>query len=122
MAVPSAWEKAQAAIRRLDGETETIALVARRGPSYLRVGGGRDGRYVVHATFDNRTFHHLVDPAAGEGTIALRVGGDDWEYPVRRCVGLKAALQAAKHFAETRALDPSLTWEEVQRFGPSPAG
>lgn len=94
-------------------------MVGRRGACYLSVGGGRDGKYIVRATFDNETFHHLIDPSRTGGDERLLVGGEEWDYPAQRCVSLEMALKAAKAFVEARALEPSLRWEEVTRARPA---
>lgn len=105
-----AWEIIAAAVRELDAERRTEVSLGTAGEAHLSVSGGR-GRYLVSATLDNDRFYDLANPAgddsephrfvaAGQAILAT---GDE-------IVSLDVALTAARTFAETGRIDPTLSW------------
>jgi hypothetical protein len=107
------WEDIESAIRRLDGETCTLVCLGIGEPPvpHMAIGGGKGGKYIVYSTRDNRCFYNLMNPQAAPGKCLLKAGGQDGDYDARQCVSLTDALRAAKTYAETGQIDPSLTWE-----------
>ncbi len=99
------------AIRDLDASVRTLVTVGAGGDVHMAIGGGA-GRYLVYATYDNQTFHSLVDLSAGSrGSQLLFVGGQEGDYPGHQVVGMELAIRAARAFAEAGMLDPELHWE-----------
>jgi hypothetical protein len=108
------WTEIEAAIRRLDGKTCSLVVIA-FGDSdapHMAIGGGGSGKYLVYGTLDNMTFRNLINPAAPIGRCFLVAGGQRGEYAEKHCVGLSDALRAAKTYAETGQYDSALRWEE----------
>ncbi len=69
------WNQIEAAIRELDGKSKTLVTLGVDDDSYMTVGGGEAGKYVVSVTFDNISFHNLVDLSKPDATEKLVVGG-----------------------------------------------
>jgi Immunity protein Imm1 len=107
-------EDIEAAIRRLDGDSCSLLILGIGNPPtpHMAIGGGEHGRYIVYATPDNIVFHKLIDPDAGAGKCLMVAGGQRGNYDLELCVSLTRALRAAKSYAETGGLDPTLTWRE----------
>ena len=80
----------------------------------MTVGGGEVGKYVVSVTFDNISFHNLVDLSKPDATEKLIVGGQEGIYPAKICVDLLPSLLAARTFAESGELDRLLVWQEEE--------
>ncbi len=82
------------AIKALDGVARTSVSLETRGESFMVVGGGDGGRYIVFAVISG-VMHDLLswdDPRP----VRMVCGGQDAEYPGYLCVQLDAALAAAK--------------------------
>lgn len=108
------WKEIEAAIRRLDGKSCSLVVIALSDAEapHMAIGGGGNGRYLVYGTQDNMTFHNLINPAAPTGKCSLVAGGQRGEYAQKHCVSLPDALRAAKTYAETGEYDTALMWEE----------
>ena len=79
----------------------------------MAVGGGGSSGFIVYATFDESTFHQLVNPVEPEDeTITVVAGAQPGTYPRRHLVSVEAALHAAQVFATTGRLAEDLTWTE----------
>ena len=100
------------AIRRLDGEIFSLVTVAGKGDAHLAIGGGSLDQYVVYATYDNEKFFRPLSAKEGAETVHLVAGGQPGDYPAHTIINLEASLTAARTFAESGTLDPSLTWFE----------
>jgi len=75
------------------------------------VGGGGPSGFLVYATYDNATFHQLINPDAAEGeTVETVVGGQPSRYERRELVTEDVAIHAAKVFATSGDLADDLTW------------
>lgn len=106
------WSQIETAIRQLDGKSKTLVTLGADDETYMTIGGGESGKYVVSVTFDNIDFHNLVDLSKPDETEKLVVGGQEGIYPAKICVNLLHCLLAARTFAESGKLDSLLTWEE----------
>lgn len=106
------WSQIEQAIRELDGKTKTLVTLGADDECYMSVGGGESGKYVVNITFDNASFHNLVDPSKSDATEKLVVGGQEGNYSAKMCVNLEMAILAAQTFTTFRKLEMSLSWEE----------
>lgn len=106
------WSQIETAMRQLDGKSKTLVTLGADDETYMSIGGGNLGKYVVTATFDNLKFHILVDLSKPDETEKLVVGGQEGIYPAKMCVDLLRCLLAARTFAESGELDPLLSWEE----------
>lgn len=106
------WQDIECAIRRLDADSCSLVVLGIGNPPvpHMAIGGGQ-GLYIIYATSDNLTFYKAVNPKAAGGKFDLVAGGQQGSYDLRLCIGLDEALRAAKAYAETGSLDPSLTWE-----------
>lgn len=117
-------EQVEAALRDLDGSRRTLVTLQAPDGSYLAIGGGNDGRYVVSATISSGTMggeeiFNLTSPYDAEQrseTLTrcwVVTGGQGADYPRRETVELERALHAARVYAERGVLDSSLPWEQV---------
>lgn len=106
------WQQIEKAICELDGKTKTLITLGIDDETYMSIGGGSSGKYIVNVTFDNISFHNLIDLSKTQTIEKLVVGGQEGNYSTQICVDLQMALLAAKTFAESGQLEPSLSWEE----------
>lgn len=106
------WNQIETAIRELDGKSKTLVTLGADDETYMSVGGGNSGKYVVTATFDNLNFHVLIDLSKPDAIEKLVVGGQEGNYPAKMCVDLLQCLVAARTFTESGFLDPLLSWSE----------
>ncbi len=106
------WHQIETAIRELDGKSKTLVTLGADDETYMSIGGGQSGKYVVTVTLDNIKFYTLVDLSKSDEIQALVVGGQESEYPAKMCVDLLRCLLAARTFTESGKLDPLLTWQE----------
>jgi hypothetical protein len=106
------WDCIETAIRRLNGKEHTIATVRGEREAHMAIGGGKDGQYVVYATFDNLKFFTLASKWNAQTKIELVAGGQEGEYPDNIVVGVDRAIAAAKEFSEDGALNFALWWLE----------
>lgn len=80
---------------------------------WLTVGGKRDNRYSVTVEVRPAEAFVLMDPTEAEGDVEVTFPFGEWDIVARKTlVPLDAALQAAKHYFETRLADPKLTWKK----------
>ncbi len=105
------WAEIETAISELDGHYKTLVTLETDDETHMSVGGGK-GKYVVYLTFDNERFHYVVDLSKLDSDESLVVGGQEGVYAAKLCVGLNAALRAAKTFAECGVMDQSVVWEQ----------
>lgn len=108
------WNQIEAAIHELDGKRKTLVILGADDETYMTVGGGRLGKYIVSATFDNISFYNLVDLSKPDVTEKLVVGGQEGTYSAKMCVDLLRCLLAARTFAESGKLDSLLVWQEEE--------
>jgi hypothetical protein len=106
------WSQIEVAIRELDGKSKTLVTLGVDDETYMTIGGGEAGKYVVSVTFDNVSFHNLVDLSKPDSTEKLVIGGQEGIYPAKMCVDLLRCLLAARTFAESGKLDELLCWQE----------
>ena len=107
------WQGIESAIRELDGHHKTLVTLETGSETHMAVGGGQ-GKYVVYLTFDNESFHYLLDPSKSDIEESMIVGGQEGVYPAKSCVDLNTTLKAAKAFAELGAMEESVLWEKDQ--------
>jgi hypothetical protein len=105
------WQEIESAIRKLDGHHKTLITLETDSETHMAVGGGA-GKYVVYLTFDNESFHDLVDPSKLDMDEFVIVGGQEGVYSAKSCVDLKTTLKAAKAFAELGTMEKSVIWEK----------
>lgn len=105
------WQEIESAIRDLDGHHKTLVTLETDSETHMAVGGGL-GKYVVYLTFDNESFHYLIDPYKSDLEEFVVVGGQEGVYPAKSCVDLNTTLKAAKAFAEFGAMEESVIWEK----------
>jgi hypothetical protein len=108
------WRQIEAAIRELKGKSKTLVTLGADDETYMTIGGGEAGKYVISVTFDNLSFHNLVDLTKPDGTEKLVIGGQEGIYPAKICVDLLRCLLAARTFAESGELDRLLVWQEEE--------
>ncbi|MEQ8969150.1 MAG: Imm1 family immunity protein [Coleofasciculus sp. C1-SOL-03] len=106
------WSQIEAAIRQLNGKNQTLVTLAADDETYMTIGGGSAGKYVVSVTFDNLDFYNLVDLSKPEATEKLVIGGQEGLYSAKMSVDLLRCLLAARTFSESGKLDSLLLWEE----------
>ncbi|MFB2969204.1 Imm1 family immunity protein [Aerosakkonema sp. BLCC-F183] len=106
------WNQIESAIRDLNGKSKTLVTLGNDDESYMAIGSGESGKYIVNVTFDNISFTNLVDLSKPDEIEKLVVGGQEGNYQAKMCVDLQKVLLAAKTFAELGQLESSLSWEE----------
>jgi hypothetical protein len=105
------------ALRLLDGERHTLVVLGANETTYMGVGGGAEGRFVVFINYADEEFYSLknADPTVPEDeAYMLTIGGRRDEYLARQCVGREEMLRAALCFAVDGSREPSLTWERQE--------
>ncbi|MCC5664898.1 hypothetical protein LC653_13450 [Nostoc sp. CHAB 5784] len=112
----SNWIQIEAAIRELDGKSKTLVTLKSDDETYMNIRGGKSAKYVVNATFNNKSFDILVDLSKSNEIEKLVVGGQEENYPAKMCVDLLHCLVAARTFTESGKLDALLDWEEDKSF------
>lgn len=107
------WEMVSGAIKALDGNIRTLVTIVLEPLSHMAVGGGGDnGLYVVQATEDGERFHLATrEDVTSRSNISIKAGGQNGDFPARRCVDLDTALRAAQAFVETGQLEATIKWE-----------
>ena len=105
------WQQIESAIGELNGTTQTLVTLGADEEVYMSIGGGARGKYIANITFDNLTFHNLVNRSQVEEVQQLVVGGQLVNYQAKICVDLQTALLAAKTFALAGELEESVSWE-----------
>jgi hypothetical protein len=113
------WSQIEQAIRELNGTTKTLVTLGVHDECYMSIGGGESGKYIVNVTFDNVSFHNLVDPSKPDAIEKLVIGGQEGNYSARMCVNLETALLAAQTFTVSGQLQISLSWEEEKELAVS---
>ena len=107
------WQQIESAICELNGQTQTLVTLGDDEETYMTIGGGAAGRYIVNVTFDGMTFYNLVDRSQPEKIQQLTIGGELGNYSAKLCVNLQTALFVAKTFAQTGKLEESVTWQDL---------
>jgi hypothetical protein len=122
------WQQIKTAICELDGNTKTLVSLEVDDESYMMIGGGNAGKYIVTATLDNEVFYSLLYPVNYEiaksdvyaknnsvnsdNEPKLIVGGQAGNYAEKVCVNLPQCLIAAITFTESGKLESLFFWEE----------
>ena len=103
-------------VRRLDGDTHTLAEFEAASGTSLFVGGGPD-QFVAYVD-DGKTFRMLcANESNASQTCEVVAGGQLGTYPARHCVDLNTVLLAVEYFAETGEARPNATWESTMASG-----
>lgn len=110
------WQQIETAILELNEKNKTLVTLGADEESYMSIGGGEVGKYIVNVTFDNMSFYNLVNYSKSEKIENLVVGGQAGDYPAKMCVDLQTVLLAAKTFVELGKLEESVNWEEEKSF------
>ncbi|MFB2881284.1 Imm1 family immunity protein [Floridanema aerugineum] len=110
------WQEIETAILELNGKSKTLVTLGADEESYMSIGGGEAGKYIVNVTFDNISFYNLVNFSKSEQIEKLVVGGQVGDYPEKMCINLQTVLLASKTFAELGKLEESVIWEEEKTF------
>jgi hypothetical protein len=104
-------------LRRLDGERYTLVVLGAGENTYMGIGGGAGGKYVVFVNYDDQAFYSLKDPDPSisvDDVHALTIGGRQDEHPASQCVDRDAMLRAGLCFATDGTREPSLAWERQE--------
>ena len=110
------WSQIEKAIRELDGKSKTLVTLGVDDECYMSIGGGESGKYIVNVTFDNVSFHNLVEPSKPDAIDKLVVGGQEGNYSAKMSVNLERVLLAAQTFTVSGKLEKSLSWEEEKEL------
>ncbi|MBD2301561.1 hypothetical protein H6G80_15020 [Nostoc sp. FACHB-87] len=62
------WQQIKTAICELDGKSKTLVSLEADEQSYMMIGGGNEGQYIVTVTLDNEIFYSLLHPVNYEIT------------------------------------------------------
>lgn len=108
------WQQIESAICELNGHTQTLVTLGADEETYMSIGGGAAGKYIVNTTFDGMTFYNLVDRSQPEKIEQLAIGGQLGNYSAKLCLDLQTALLVAKTFGQFGVLEESVTWEDAQ--------
>jgi len=110
------WQEIETAIIELNGKSKTLVTLGTDEETYMSIGGGEAGKYIVNVTFDNMSFYNLVNFSKSEQIEKLVVGGQVGDYPEKMCMNLQTVLLATKTFAQLGKLEKSVNWEEEKSF------
>ncbi len=110
------WDQIEQAIRELDGKSKTLVTLGADDECYMSIGGGEFGKYIVNVTFENVSFHNLVDRSKPDTIEKLIVGGQEGNYSAKMCVNSESAVLAAQTFTASGKLEISLSWEEEKEL------
>jgi Immunity protein Imm1 len=105
------------ALRGLDGERHTLVVLGANETTYMGIGGGTEGHFVVFINYNDEEFYSLKnsDPTISEEeSFTLTIGGRRDEYLARQCIGREEMLRAALCFATDGSREPSLSWERQE--------
>jgi len=102
------------AIGDVNGKDCTSVVFSINEETVFSGGGGDGNRYVAFmAVATDEALFTLIDPDKPESEcVDLVVGGQRGSYPLRQCVDKATVIQAALHFCQFGAPDPSLSWQE----------
>lgn len=110
-------ERLKKEILGLDGKSRTCVTM---GPDEdnpdesLMIGGGENGLYMVVLTYDNETFHTLIDSTKDKNDyIEVVVAGQTGEYPAYQFVRLGKVLRAVEYYATNGKMLEDLEWEST---------
>ena len=108
------WDNIEQAIRRLDGKKNTEVIFGPGGEDrYMLVSGGNNGQYIAIITYDNETFHNIIDPSkADDALVNLVCGGQAADFSARQVNSLEPVLKAANSYAVAGEVDKSLDWSK----------
>ncbi|MEA5618473.1 hypothetical protein VB711_11590 [Cronbergia sp. UHCC 0137] len=56
------WQQIKTSICELDGKSKTLVSLEADDESYMMIGGGNNGQYIVTATLDHEIFYSLLHP------------------------------------------------------------
>lgn len=106
------WEQVAEAIAQLDGDNRTLVTLSDSAGSdrCIIVAGQWDDRFIVNGTPGNHDFYSLIDTSRSDDKRILFVGGQNGDYRESQCVPMGWAVQAARTYFETGALDSALNW------------
>jgi hypothetical protein len=107
------WERVGKAIKELNGKEHTVICLEGEKQTHMTIGGGPDV-FVLYATGDHETFFTAVDPGKRGETVEISVGQQTNKYPAELLVAKEVVLKAAKTFAETGKLEPSVPWRTTE--------
>ena len=81
--------------------------------TYIDIGGGNDGRYIVTRNKDGIIFN-LHNASAEPGRVDIVAAGQRGDYETKLCVDKSVALQTALYFYEYADFDRTLSWEILE--------
>ena len=114
-----AYRQIEKGICELNGTSKTLVALGADDECYMSIGGGESGKYIVNITFDNVSFHNLVDPSKPDAIEKLVVGEQEGNYSARMCVNLEMDLLAAQTFTVSAQVPRSLSWEQEKELAVS---
>jgi hypothetical protein len=102
------------AVTRLNGRDRSLVSLEGFDDNSLTIGGGTEGRYTVTfaVNIDQEFFGAIDERQAGDLEIDMVIGGQGTTLPLKDCVDLAAALEAARFFVENGKMAPNLQWEK----------
>jgi hypothetical protein len=105
-------EQLVSAIDALNGKNKTLVGLSYSEDTYLTVGGGNEGRYVVTGNKGD-TIYNLMNPSSGSGKIEIVAGGQGGIFDEKLCINKTAVIQASLFFYKNVDFDKSLSWEII---------
>jgi hypothetical protein len=109
---PSTSEVTEA-LRLLDGEERNDLYLRSDSDQWMGFGGGPRQVIVAYSEGEDGPHYQAVRKEAleDEGSVTMRIGGQEVELPVRYMIALDAAIPAALAFVETSGRPEVLAWE-----------
>lgn len=111
------WHDIEEAIRALNNQNlnDIYLQPARENPeTYLCIGGGGQGRYLVTGSINNEKFPTVVDTTKPPDIREqLVVGGQEGDYPGSWIVDLDTALRAAEVFFQSGDFSNDVNWQNL---------
>jgi hypothetical protein len=106
------WNRIEQSILEMDGKTHYSVILELGDGSYLQIGGGQNQEFVCEAEVDQGQFK-LTDPSQPPDKTITVMDGQPVDYLAQHVIKHKDVIEAAKHFAATGHLLPSLNWKRI---------
>lgn len=103
------------AINELNGRNKTLIGILISEDTYLSVGGGNEGRYVVTGN-SGETIFNLIEkqPDTSSEEIEIVAGGQAGLYEKKYCVDRKTAIEVAIAFFASHSFESRFDWEVLE--------
>ncbi len=107
------WEQIEEAIRSMDGSCRPSVTLSLGEEAHMGIGGGKQGRVIVYATFDGESFHNLLPEDISSGEIEMCVCCFPVGVELKETASVGLAVEAARVLSEKGILGPTFPWDSL---------